>query len=138
MLPGSQLIRLWMEILTVSSCRPKLVVLAAPLPLSACNNSSSPTAPTGPDPRVLNQVPESETTVFHFSVGDSVDADRQDAYHRWIEGELGVGLAVHSIVSWHGHETAHVYSAVAGRPSDFFNEGLAVALSADPLAGDCA
>jgi hypothetical protein len=45
-------------------------------------------------------------------------------------------LAVHSIFDWHAHETAHVFSSQVGRPSDFFNEGLAVALSVDPLAGD--
>ncbi|MDX1642865.1 MAG: hypothetical protein R3244_00760 [Thermoanaerobaculia bacterium] len=46
------------------------------------------------------------------------------------------GLEVHSIFPFHSHETVHVFSYQAGAPSDFFNEGLAVALSADPLAGD--
>ena len=44
-------------------------------------------------------------------------------------------LEGHSIFSWHSHEAVHVYSALVGRPSDFFNEGLAVALALDPLAG---
>jgi len=44
-------------------------------------------------------------------------------------------LAVHSIFPWEVHESVHVYSAQIGRPSDFFNEGLAVALSVDPLTG---
>jgi hypothetical protein len=42
---------------------------------------------------------------------------------------------VHSIWTWDAHEAVHVYTAAIGRPSDFFNEGIAVALSTDPLAG---
>lgn len=45
-------------------------------------------------------------------------------------------FAVHSTLPFHPHESVHVYTALLGRPSDFFNEGLAVALSTDPLAGD--
>lgn len=45
-------------------------------------------------------------------------------------------FAVHSVFPWHNHETVHLYSALIGRPSDFFNEGLAVAMSVDPLGGD--
>ena len=41
-------------------------------------------------------------------------------------------LAVHSIFPMDGHEAIHVYSALVGRPSDFFNEGIAVALNNDP------
>jgi hypothetical protein len=42
-------------------------------------------------------------------------------------------FAVHSIFPWHAHEAVHVLTALLGRPSDFFNEGIAVALSFDPL-----
>lgn len=45
-------------------------------------------------------------------------------------------LTVHSIFPWHNHETAHVYTEQVGRPTDFFNEGIAVALSVNPLSGD--
>lgn len=41
--------------------------------------------------------------------------------------------AVHSIFERDGHEAIHVYSARVGRPSDFFNEGLAVALNTEPF-----
>lgn len=44
-------------------------------------------------------------------------------------------LEVHSVFPWDAHEAVHVYSALVGRPTDFFNEGLAVALAVDPLAG---
>lgn len=42
---------------------------------------------------------------------------------------------VHSIWPWDAHEAVHVYTAPIGRPSDFFNEGIAMALGFDPLAG---
>ena len=42
------------------------------------------------------------------------------------------GFAAHSIWPWDNHEVLHVLSALVGRPSDFFNEGLAVAMSVDP------
>jgi len=43
--------------------------------------------------------------------------------------------AVHSVFPHDGHEAAHVYTALVGRPSDFFNEGIAVALNTEPGAG---
>jgi len=39
----------------------------------------------------------------------------------------------HTIWPWDNHEVVHVYTAVVGRPSDFFNEGLAVSLQTDPI-----
>jgi hypothetical protein len=42
----------------------------------------------------------------------------------------------HSIWPWDNHEVVHVYSAMVGRPSDFFNEGIAVSFQADPARGD--
>jgi hypothetical protein len=42
-------------------------------------------------------------------------------------------FAVHSIFPWHAHEAVHVLTELLGRPSDFFNEGIAVALAFDPL-----
>ncbi|HSL23160.1 MAG TPA: hypothetical protein VK886_16645 [Vicinamibacterales bacterium] len=44
-------------------------------------------------------------------------------------------FAVHAIWPWDAHEAVHIYTALFGRPSDFFNEGIAVALSYDPLGG---
>jgi len=144
------------------------IVLGVSLLVAGCGGSSSPTEPATPGSDELTQTLEAQSTVFHFSVGDGVDTESQEAYNSWIEAELGVqlpgklqyfkyrnqghmqrltgraangfaepdALEVHSIFLWHGHETAHVYSAVVGRPSDFFNEGLAVALSVDPAAGN--
>lgn len=138
------------------------------LSLAACDSRS----PTEPDPqdilRSLTERVETEHFVFHFSPGDPIDAERQEAHYRWAAGLLGIGLpqkidyfkyrdrghiqqltgrsangwadpggfAVHTIFPFHPHESVHVYSSLLGRPSDFFNEGLAVAFSADPLAGD--
>ena len=42
---------------------------------------------------------------------------------------------VHSIWPSDGHEALHVYTALLGRPSDFFNEGIAVALNTGPDDG---
>jgi hypothetical protein len=42
----------------------------------------------------------------------------------------------HTLWPWDNHETVHIYTALVGRPSDFFNEGIAVAFQTDPLAGD--
>ena len=99
--------------------------------------------------------------------GDSVETERQEAFHAWVvnqlqivpprrlqyrkyrdrahmqrvTGQLTNGWAdppawtAHSIWTWDAHEAVHVYTAVIGRPSDFFNEGIAVALSVDPSAG---
>ena len=44
-------------------------------------------------------------------------------------------FAIHTLWPWDNHETVHVYSALIGRPSDFFNEGIAVAFQTDPLNG---
>ena len=42
----------------------------------------------------------------------------------------------HTIWPFDNHEVVHVYSFLAGRPSDFFNEGIAVSLQTDPARGD--
>jgi hypothetical protein len=45
-------------------------------------------------------------------------------------------FTVHTLWPWDNHEPVHVYTALIGRPSDFFNEGIAVAFQTDPAAGD--
>ena len=42
----------------------------------------------------------------------------------------------HTLWPFDNHEIVHVYSALIGRPSDFFNEGLAVSFQADPFVQD--
>lgn len=42
---------------------------------------------------------------------------------------------LHTIWTRDNHEIVHLYSAPIGRPSDFFNEGFAVAFQTDPAAG---
>jgi len=135
---------------------------------AGCGGSSSPTAPDpGAGVASLSLTLETASYVFHYSEGDGVDAERQEAFHAWATAQLGVApgpkvqyfkyrslahmgsltgriangwadpeaFAVHSIFRWNAHEAIHVYSALIGRPSDFFNEGLAVAMATDPLAG---
>ena len=42
----------------------------------------------------------------------------------------------HTIWPFDNHEVVHVYTAMIGRPSDFFNEGIAVSFQTDPARGD--
>jgi hypothetical protein len=42
----------------------------------------------------------------------------------------------HTIWPFDNHEVVHVYTAIIGRPSDFFNEGIAVSFQTDPARGD--
>ena len=44
----------------------------------------------------------------------------------------------HTIWPFDNHEVVHVYTAIIGRPSDFFNEGIAVSFQTDPSTGDFA
>ena len=46
-----------------------------------------------------------------------------------------LGYAVHSVERQQGHEAVHVYSFVIGWPTDFFAEGIAVALNLNPHTG---
>lgn len=139
-----------------------LVVIVAAM--AACGGG--PTTPGSAEP--LSEHLETADILFSFASGDNVDADRQQAYHDWLEAELGVSLAgkmeyrkyrdrshmyaatgaqgnawaspdppeVHTIWPRDNHETVHVLSALFGRPTDFFNEGFAVAYQVDPLNGD--
>jgi hypothetical protein len=43
---------------------------------------------------------------------------------------------IHTLWATDNHEVVHIYTASVGRPSDFFNEGIAVALQTDPAAGN--
>jgi hypothetical protein len=47
-------------------------------------------------------------------------------------------FTLHTLWSWDNHETVHIYTALIGRPSEFFNEGIAVAFQTDPMNGDFA
>ena len=42
---------------------------------------------------------------------------------------------LHTIWPFDNHEVVHVFTAMVGRPSDFFNEGIAVAMQIDPSRG---
>lgn len=42
---------------------------------------------------------------------------------------------LHTIWPQDNHEIVHLYTAMVGRPSDFFNEGIAVAFQVDPSRG---
>jgi hypothetical protein len=75
-----------------------------------------------------------------------VTVDRSIAYYKYrdrthmqsVTGKVTNGwadpssLTVHSIWPWENHEVVHVLTAIVGIPPDFFNEGIAVAMSTDP------
>lgn len=42
----------------------------------------------------------------------------------------------HTIWPFDNHEVVHVYTSLLGRPSDFFNEGIAVSFQTDPARSD--
>ena len=69
----------------------RLAVLASLLTVIACGAGSSPTAPTGA--AMLSQVVETEAFLFRSAPGDSVQVDRQLAYHAWVQRELGITAA---------------------------------------------
>ena len=142
----------------------RFAAFAASFAMGACGGGA-PSAPTPAD--ALDRITSSRFVDFKYASGDAVDGNRQDAYHEWALGALGLqtsrrlqyakyrdaghmrrvtgqmtnGFAepstftVHSIWPWDAHEAVHVYTELIGRPSDFFNEGIAVALSYDPAAG---
>jgi hypothetical protein len=43
---------------------------------------------------------------------------------------------IHTLWPTDNHEVVHVYTSLFGRPSSFFNEGMAVAFQVDPVTGD--
>jgi len=43
---------------------------------------------------------------------------------------------IHTLFSTDNHEVVHIYTSLLGRPSDFFNEGIAVAMQTNPPAGN--
>ncbi len=43
---------------------------------------------------------------------------------------------IHTLWPTDNHEVVHIYTALVGRPSDFFNEGIAVAFQTNPATGD--
>jgi hypothetical protein len=148
----------------MASRLPALMLIVATA--AACGGDKTPSAPTGNDR--LSASASTAHIDFILSEGDSVDAERQEAYHVWATAQLGVELPrklqyrkyrdrshmeringrqtngfaeppsfiVHSIWPFDPHEAAHVYSAMIGVPSDFFNEGIAVAMAVDPQAGN--
>ena len=43
---------------------------------------------------------------------------------------------IHTLWATDNHEVVHIYTSLVGRPSDFFNEGIAVAFQTNPAAGN--
>ena len=146
----------------------EMVAVAVLLQQAAACGSSSDT-PSGPTTSPLPFVAESSNFRYYHSPGDTVQIERQEAFHTWAVARLGVTMpqridyrkytsrddmgartgqynanayaepglfTIHTLWSWDNHETVHIYTALIGRPADFFNEGIAVAFQTDPMSGD--
>ena len=138
-----------------------LTVLAA----AGCGGSS----PSSPSRTPLPVVAETEHYVFHAASAGSVDTARQEVYHRWAVGRLGVqpprkigyykytsrqdmgdhtgkyntngyadasAFEIHTLFSSDNHEVVHLYMSLIGDAPGLFSEGIAVAFSTNPSAGD--
>lgn len=94
--------------------------------------------------------PDTQEQYHDWAVRElGVSIDRPIAYYKYrdraqIQRVTGMnanawadppGFAIHSISSWDNHEVIHVMSALVGRPTDFFNEGLAVSMQVYPQRG---
>ncbi len=145
------------------------VIAVAVVSVQAAACGSSTETPAGPTAAPLPLAAESSNFRYYYSPGDTVQIERQEAFHAWAVARLGVtvpqridyrkytsrddmgartgqyntnayaepGLfTLHTLWTWDNHETVHIYTALIGRPSDFFNEGIAVAFQADPMNGD--
>jgi|APFre7841882724_1041349.scaffolds.fasta_scaffold12186_2 hypothetical protein len=137
------------------------------LQTAACGGSSD--TPSSPTRSPLPLAAESSNFRYYYSPGDTVQIERQEAFHAWAVARLGVTLpqrvdfrkytsrddmgsrtgryntnayaepelfTLHTLWTWDNHETVHIYTALVGRPSDFFNEGIAVAFQTNPLDRD--
>jgi hypothetical protein len=124
--------------------------------------TDSPTAPPDPF-RNLTERLETVHFIFHYAPGDYVEAERSEAFAEWAIAYLDVtppkkidyykskewedqyavsgsgGRArsrfyeVWTRFPYHPHECAHLFASQFGFPTQFFLEGVAVALQLDPL-----
>lgn len=65
-------------------------VLIGVLAIAACGKH--PVAPTGPSSRPLTESQETDSYSFRYAPGDTVDASRQEAFHRWAVATLEVQM----------------------------------------------
>ena len=144
------------------------VVTVAVVLLQAAACGSSSDTPSGPTASPLPLAAESSNFRYYYSPGDTVQIERQEAFHAWAVARLGVAMpqkidyrkytsredmgartgayntnvyaepgrfTIHTLSTWDNHETVHIYTALIGLPSEFFNEGIAVAFQTDPMNG---
>ncbi len=126
----------------------------------------TPTSSTSPPAIDLSERLETDHLIFHYSPGDFIDVQRNEAYCRWASSFLGVelpqkinyykwkdreqewrvseetvvglagGFTVMTNMPWMNHELFHIYSLRLGTPTIFFLEGIAVAYQVDPSVND--
>ena len=146
--------------------RARSVIAIASVTLAAACSSSSPTAPSGPSlpfasesatmryyyeagdsVEVARQEVFNDWAIRRLGILPPRKLEyrkylSRDAMGRYTGNSSTNGFAepaewrIHTIWPFDNHEVVHVYTAMIGRPSDFFNEGIAVSFQTDPSSGD--
>jgi hypothetical protein len=70
---------------------------------------------------------------YKYFGNDHMRALTGQPYGSWADIER---YSIHSVERQQGHEAIHVYTFVIGWPSDYFTEGIAVALDLNPFTGE--
>jgi len=93
-----------------------VIVLAAVA--AACGGGQAPLPSTTQITQQLSSTTQSAHYNFHMSPGDSVDTQRQEAYHAWIAGQLGINPS--RTVEYYKYRDAAQKQAITGRAGNAF------------------
>ena len=152
--------------MNASPLRNWLRILALAAAAARCGGSASPTTPTQPPLPLANEsasfryhyvagdrVDADWQETFHAwaTARLGVSLPQKIEYYKY-QSRQAMGertgtynsnafaepsrFEIHTLFPTDGHEVVHIYTALVGLPSDFFNEGIAVAFQTNPAAGD--
>jgi len=139
-----------------------ILVLTLPLTLTACGGSGGPTSPSQTPLPVANESTnyryhfaagdrvdaEWQESYHAWAIAQlGVRVPQKIEYYKYQSredmgnhtGNYGTNgyaeparFEIHTLWPTDNHEVVHIYTALVGRPSDFFNEGIAVAFQTNP------
>lgn len=146
--------------------RDRLGILALAVAAARCGGSASPTTPTQPPLPLASEsasfryhyvagdrVDADWEETFHAwaTARLGVSLPQKIEYYKY-QSRQAMGertgnynsnafaepsrFEIHTLYQTDYHEVVHIYTSLVGRPSDFFNEGIAVAFQTNPAAGD--